>query len=184
MTRVCARKTKCWSILVTAGLKMTPWWNRPVLRTAILPVVFSCVNNWGKPVCTSLTLSNLKEVVDTCLSFKMWFCNLTSSFSGDVGLGLFRGLGIVLHNVCFDSNNRGKNLHDLRYSTKLLTSQKPDFSGMFNWENIIPLRLHSILGLRLWFIVVNKRSRERRQSKTDPGLGKQVVGVAQKVERD
>ena len=55
---------------------------------------------------------------------------------------------------------------------------------MFNWENIIPLRLHSILGLRLWFIVVNKRSRERRQSKTDPGLGKQVVGVAQKVERD
>ena len=126
-------------------LKMTPWWNRPVLRTAILPVVFSCVNNWGKLVCTSLTLSNLKKAVDTCLSFKMWFCNLTSSFSGDVGLGLFGGWGIVLHNVCFDSNNRGKNLHDLRYSTKLLTSQKPDFSCMFNWENIIPLRLHSTL---------------------------------------
>ena len=70
-----------------------------------------------------VNIEQFKKAVDTCLSFKMWFRKLTSSFSGgDVGLGLFGGWGIVLHNVCFDSNNRDKNLHDLRYSTKLLTS--------------------------------------------------------------
>ena len=53
-----------------------------------------------------------KTAVEISLSFKMCFRKLTQSFNGsDVGLDLGVGgwWGIVLHNVCFDSSNRGKN---------------------------------------------------------------------------
>ena len=50
-----------------------------------------------------------KKAVEISLSFKMCFRKLAFS-GGGVGLDLGVGgwWGIVLHNVCFDSSNRGK----------------------------------------------------------------------------
>ena len=48
---------------------------RSVLRIAFLPVVFSRVKSWGKPVCTSLTLCNLKQPWKAAYPLKCAFAN-------------------------------------------------------------------------------------------------------------
>lgn len=141
---------------------------RSVLRIAFLPVVFSCVNNWGKPVCTSLTLCNLKKPWKSAYPLKCAFANWHSHSAAVVwiwiwvwvvGGGLFRTVSVLTAAIV------AKRIHHrlicLILFDKFAYQLKTRFQLRVQLWKYYSSKTCSPPRLRLWFIKlhVNERSR-------------------------